>query len=129
MTALSGLRRSHPRPELQRIVSYFHRGKRFLTVTLNLGLGGMKIRTPYHIPECRNLGFRLVLAGQSIRLRGKVVYSRLLSDHETVSGVQFLGLSRKAEAALRRELSGLVGSFRMAETGHTRPDERTGNDR
>lgn len=101
------LTRGHRRHSVHRIASYRHGGKRFLTVTLDLGLGGMKIRTHHYLPEGEHLDFRLVLGSESIWLRGRIVYSRILSDQESVSGVEFVELSGQDHAALQDYLSTL----------------------
>jgi len=67
----------------------------------------MKIRTHHYLPEGEHLDFRLVLGSESIWLRGRIVYSRILSDQESVSGVEFVELSGQDHAALQDYLSTL----------------------
>jgi len=55
------LRRAHPRYLVHKIVSYTHGGKDFLTLTVDLGLGGMRINTHFPLPKDEFLNFRLVL--------------------------------------------------------------------
>jgi hypothetical protein len=99
------LPRGHPRHLVHRIASYYFGGKRFLTVTLDLGMGGMKIKTPHCLPEGDHLSFRLVLESDAIWLKGRIVYSRFLPDKQGVSGVQFIDLSADAHSLLQGYLS------------------------
>lgn len=101
------LRRSHQRYPTNRIVSYCHKGKRFLTLTLNLGLGGMKIKTHYRLPEDELLDFNLVLGDVSIGLKGRTVYSDFLSGKQRVSGIQFVELSEQSRSTLHNYLAAL----------------------
>ena len=102
-------RRSHQRYSIPKIASYRHEGKSFLTLTMDLGLGGMKIKTPHKLPEGEQLDFKLVLVNDSISLKGKVVYSGSLRDRESVSGVQFIRVSERAHSLLKDALTGLKG--------------------
>jgi hypothetical protein len=87
------LRRTYPRYRIHKIVSYSYGGKEFITLTLDLGLGGMKLSTYSSLPQDERLSFKLVLGVDSIGPRGRIAYSRFLSDNETFSGVQFIELS------------------------------------
>jgi len=95
------LRRSHQRYSLQNITSYCHRDKQFLTLTLNLGMGGMKIKTHYHLPEDELLVFTLVLGDTSIGLKGRTIYSHALPGRQKVSGIEFMDLSAQDRNILR----------------------------
>ena len=101
------LRRSHQRYPTNRIVSYCHKGKRFLTLTLNLGLGGMKIKTHYRLPEGELLDFNLVLGDVSIGLKGRTVYSDFLPGKQRVSGIQFVEVSERSRSTLHNYLAAL----------------------
>ncbi|MBW2122465.1 MAG: PilZ domain-containing protein [Deltaproteobacteria bacterium] len=89
------LRRSHPRYPVQKIASYDYEGRSFLTFTLDLGLGGMKIKTHRYIREDERLSFRLVLDRGLVCLKGRIAYSLLLPEYRNVSGIQFLQVSKK----------------------------------
>jgi c-di-GMP-binding flagellar brake protein YcgR len=102
-------RRSHRRYSVSKIASYHREGKSFLTLTMDLGLGGMKIKTPRMLSEGEQLKFKLILRNSSIWLRGKVVYSGYLPGRESVSGVQFMRLSERAHSLLKDTLAGLKG--------------------
>lgn len=94
------LRRSHPRYPVQKITSYHYGGRNFLTLTLDLGVGGMKIKTHQHLSENQLLNFKLVLGQNSVRLRGRIVYSQFLPDKQSVSGIEFIGISDRDRTAL-----------------------------
>jgi hypothetical protein len=100
-------RRAYARFHVNKIVSYVHGGKQLLTVTMNLSIGGMKIKTHQKLPKNERLNFTLVLGKDSISTEGRVVYSRTLSGKQEVSGIQILGLARRNCALLRAFLSAL----------------------
>jgi hypothetical protein len=95
------LGRRHPRFPVHKIVSYRFREKCLLTLTLDIGLGGMKVKTHTCIPEGERLEFKLLLGVDSICSEGRVAYSRLLANSESVSGVAFTGLSERDHDLLR----------------------------
>ncbi len=101
--------RGHPRYPVPKIASYCYHDRQFLTLTQDLGLGGMKIKTPHQLPEGEHLTFKLLLVNGSISLKGKIIYSRFLPDNESVSGVQFMGLSARAQSLLKDCLDSLEG--------------------
>jgi len=72
-------------------------------------MGGMKIKTPYRLPENRHLNFRLVLGDKSIRLKGRIVYNTVLPDEQNVSGIQFIEFSAQDSALMREYISVLDG--------------------
>jgi hypothetical protein len=98
-------RRPYARSHVNKIVSYAHGGKQLLTVTMNLSIGGMKIKTHRKLPKNERLKFKMIVGTKSISPEGRVVYSRTLPDKERVSGIQFLGLSRGDSALLGAYLS------------------------
>jgi hypothetical protein len=98
-------RRAYARYQVHKIVSYAHRGKELLTVTMDLTMGGMKIKTHYKLPKNERLKFKMILGTKSISPEGRVVYNRTLPHNNRVSGIQFLGLSRRDSALLRAYLT------------------------
>jgi c-di-GMP-binding flagellar brake protein YcgR len=100
-------RRVYLRYKVHKIVTYTYRGKQLLTVTVDLGMGGMKIKTHYKLPEDEGMNFKIVLGDNFISPEGTVVYSRTLPDKNRVSGIQFLGLSRQDSALLRANLAAM----------------------
>ncbi len=97
--------RKYPRYTVHKIVSYSHGGKHLLTLTLDLALGGMKIKAHCDLPKDEHLNFKLVLGESSIWVRGKVAYSGSLSDKQRVAGVQFTELSTQDHTLLERYFS------------------------
>lgn len=89
------LRRTHLRHSVQRITAYSYIGKQFLTLTLDLGLGGMKIKTPHLLPAGERLDVKLALGDISIGLKGRTIYSHSLPDNQMVAGIHFLELSER----------------------------------
>jgi c-di-GMP-binding flagellar brake protein YcgR len=104
---LSLSRRSHARYLVNKIVSYRHEGESLLTLTLDLSLGGMKIKTHAPLPEHECLKFRLVLGAHSIWPRGRIAYSRFTPGRQMVSGVEFIELSETDRCSLRNYLETL----------------------
>jgi hypothetical protein len=100
-------RRSHPRYPLNKIVSYCHEGESLLTLTLDLGLGGMKIKTHLPLPKDKRLEFKLVLGTDSISPKGRIAYSRFIPGHQMVSGVEFIELSEREQVLLENYLGTL----------------------
>lgn len=92
---------------VHKIASYHHEGKRFLTVTMDLGLGGMRIKTHHYLPEGEHLDFKLVLGSDFVWLKGRIIYSGVLPDKQTVSGIQFTELSRGDHTLLKGYLATL----------------------
>jgi len=115
------LRRNHPRYPIHNIVTYHYQERSVLTFTLDLGLGGMKIKPHQHLPEGAHVNFKLLLAGKSIWPTGRIAYSRFLHDQYVVSGVQFMELSDEDHISLRNYLSAVEGwpkPQRMLSTGN-----------
>jgi len=98
-------RRAYPRYKVHKIVSYAHRGKELLTVTMDLTMDGMKIKTHCRLPKNERLKIKMILGTKSISPEGRVVYNRTLPDKDRVSGIQFLGLPRRDSALLRAYLT------------------------
>ena len=72
------LRRSHQRYPINKIISYRHKCKHFLTLTLDLGLDGMKIKTHRYLPEGEYLDFKLVLGRMGVVLKLMLKYQNSL---------------------------------------------------
>jgi hypothetical protein len=101
------LRRNHPRYSIQNIASYRYEDKNFLTLTLDLSLGGMKIRTCHPLSQDEELGFKLVLNRNPISLKGRIVYSQFLPDKQGVSGIEFIEISDRDRTALKSFLDSI----------------------
>jgi hypothetical protein len=92
--------RQDRRYAVHRIVGYKYGGRRLLTLTLDLSLGGMRIETHHDLPIGGDLGFKLVLEAGFMWVRGKIVHSGTLPQKQSVSGVQFIDLSPGDHARL-----------------------------
>ena len=112
---LSLRRRVYPRYPVHEIVSYHYEDRSVLTLTLDLGLGGMKIKTHDSLPKDESLKVKLVLGLNSIWLEGSVVYSQLTPDLEVVSGIRFIKVSKADHVSLQNYLADLE------EYGHGLP--------
>jgi hypothetical protein len=122
-------KRAYPRYPVQKIASYDWQGRQLLTLTLNLGLGGMKINSHLHLPKDECLDFKLVLGADSIRPKGRVAYSAFLPNNQNISGIQFIEISAKDHMALQKCLVSLQGWPRprgMVSLGARRVAERGG---
>ena len=100
-------RRGYPRYSAQKIASYHWQGRKLLTLTLDLGLGGMKIKTHRCFPENELLNFKLILDNHSIWVKGRITYSNFPPDKEGASGIEFMELSLKDRSSLERYLATL----------------------
>ena len=109
-------RRIHKRYPVHKIVSYTHGQKQLLTLPVDLGMGGMKIKTHEKLPKNDLLKFTMVLGKDSITSEGRVVYSKTLPDKGRGSGIQFVGFSRRDSALLRAYLSTLEKSPQLQGT-------------
>jgi hypothetical protein len=67
----------------------------------------MKITTHQFLQEDVCLRFKLVLGLKTICPKGRIAYSALLPDRQSVSGVQFLELTSWDHTALRDYLGSL----------------------
>jgi hypothetical protein len=93
------------RHEVRKIVSYSCEGKRFLTLTLDLGLDGFTLQTEHPLSKDEHLEFQLVLGHRSIHSRGRVLFTRSLSKGKTLSDIGFIDLGEKDQELLRDYLS------------------------
>jgi hypothetical protein len=100
-------KRAHPRYPVQKIASYNWQGRKLLTLTLDLGLGGMRINSHFHFPKDERVGFKLVLGADSIRPKGRVAYSGFLPNKQSISGIQFIEISAKDHMLLHEYLVSL----------------------
>jgi hypothetical protein len=104
--------RNHPRYGVRKIVSYSYADKRFLTLTLDLGLDGMRIETSEYLPRGLSLDIQLVLGRKSIFVKGAVVYSQVFSEGQYNSGVEFVESSEQDRRLLKDYLTTLKGQKR-----------------
>ncbi|NIQ38955.1 MAG: hypothetical protein GTN81_10250 [Proteobacteria bacterium] len=100
-------RRRYPRFLVQKIVSYCHGGQWFMTLTLDLGLGGMKIETYKRLPENERVEIKLVLGRDSIGPTGRIVYTQFPPEQQPISGVHFCDISKRDQSVLQYYLSNM----------------------
>jgi len=93
--------RTDPRFFVRRPITYSHGGKRLLTLTLNLGLGGTRVETFQYLPEHEDIDLHLDLETNGIRLKGRTVYSQQLFEGHYASGIQFIKISEQERIILR----------------------------
>ena len=93
--------RRHPRYAVHKPISYLYEGKRFLALTLNLGLGGTRIETRHYLPEDEPLDIHIDLGPNSIWTKGRPVYSWFLSGSRYISGLQFTEVSEQDQSSLK----------------------------
>ncbi len=99
--------RDHTRHATRVICSYSHRDKRFLTLTLDLGLGGTKIETCRCLPKGEEVDIQLILQDNCVQLKGRTIYSHLLPGKRIRSGIQFLEVSEESRTLLEEYLTDL----------------------
>jgi signal transduction histidine kinase len=96
--------RNEPRFSLRKPISYCYGGRRFLTLTLDLGLGGTKVETSHCLPEHEELDIQLDLETDCIWPKGRTVYSKPLHERVYISGVQFINISEQERTLLKNYL-------------------------
>jgi hypothetical protein len=99
--------RSDPRYPVHKIVSFDYGGRHFLTLTVDLGLEGMKIENPLSLPADEHLNFKLVLGAKCIWPRGRIISTSPLSHSQIVSEVRFTELSKQDYRLLQGYLAAL----------------------
>lgn len=102
---LPGGDKNFSRHEVRKIVSYSCEGKRFLTLTRDLGLDGFTVQTEHPFPKDEHVEFQLVLGHKSIHPRGRVLFTRALSKGQMLSDIGFIDLAERDRKLLRNYLS------------------------
>lgn len=100
--------RRYPRYPTRRLASYSYEGKRYLTVTINLGLGGMMADLSHYLPENEQMDIQLVLGRRSIWPKVRRVHCRLRSERSYISGFQFIQISEKDQTLLKEYLANVA---------------------
>jgi len=93
--------RTDPRFSVRKPITYYYGGKRLLTLTLNLGLGGTKVETFHYLPEHEELDLHLDLETNGIWPKGRTVYCQQLFEGHYASGIQFIKISEQERITLR----------------------------
>jgi PAS domain S-box-containing protein len=96
--------RRHRRYPVRRIVSCQNGRRKFLTLTVNLSLGGMKIEIPYPLGTNETLKSELVLDRKAIPSEGRVVYSYSDLTGQGFAGIEFAEMAQEDRKVLKRFL-------------------------
>ena len=98
-------RRKHARYPIPLPVFIFHKEKRAVAHTLDLGLGGMKIYNEKSFPSRRGLLFHLVLQRKSIWVKGRFVFEKIQPELMSFSCIQFEETAKESIVDLQEILS------------------------
>jgi len=87
--AIEKERRKHKRLELTHLVAYksFHIEE--VSETVNISMGGMKIKTEFPIDRDESLEVSLKIGENDFRSRARVIYCRMREDESYEVGVRF----------------------------------------
>jgi c-di-GMP-binding flagellar brake protein YcgR len=88
-------RRRHRRLELTNLVAYKSFCIEEVTETINISLGGMKIKTEFPIDKDASLDVALRIGNEEFRSEAKVVYCNTRDDQVYEVGLQFEKTSEK----------------------------------
>ena len=102
--SLHAERRRYPRFELSQALSYQCGATRGTLRTVDVSLGGVKIRTDSPIPIDETVDLTLLLEYEAIRPGGKVVWSNPSSDGKYDVGISFETISHRCLKRLERFL-------------------------
>lgn len=109
--------RRHPRLYVSVLLLYREQGSQKVTRTVNLSVGGARIRTRGELPSDKQLEFMLILDENACQCRGDVVYSMQETvDQRTYSGIKFAELPPADQGTLE----GFIDSLRRGK-GASRP--------
>ncbi len=98
-------RRRHRRFELINLVVYKQFEIEKITKTINLSIGGMKIRTEFPVPLHEELEISIRLGDQIFRSQGKVIYANERKDGNYDIGVNFVNAPEENLDLLSQYLS------------------------
>lgn len=82
-------RRRHRRLELTNLVAYKSFDIEAITETINISLGGMKIKTEFPIDEDESLDVSLKIGGEEFKSVARVVYCNAREDQAYEIGLNF----------------------------------------
>ena len=94
---------------VRKIVRYWHKGRKYLTLTQDLGLCGMTIENNHTLSRGECLPMELILGRRSISLKGRVVSSLRWSSRHIISNIQFTDMSEENRKHLQECLTLLEG--------------------
>ena len=98
-------KRKSPRFKVNCPVSFICFDKLKLGEVVDLGLGGMKIQSRYILFAGETYDFMVVINGQAIQPKGRVVYSENRPEFAYGIGISFLNVSDDTQSKLNAFLS------------------------
>jgi len=103
--ALPKERRKHRRFELINLVVYKQFEIEKITKTINLSMGGMKMRTEFPVPLHEELEVSIRMGGDIFKSEGKVMYANERKDGDYDIGVNFINAPKESLNLLSQYLS------------------------
>lgn len=103
--ALYKERRRHRRFELLNLVVYKQFEIEKITKTINLSMGGMKMRTEFPVPLHEELEIAIKIGDDVFKSQGKVMYANERKDGNFDIGVNFVNAPEESLNLLNQYLS------------------------
>jgi len=103
--ALRKERRRHRRFELINLVVYKQFEIEKITKTINLSVGGMKMRTEFPVPLHEELEISIKIGDEIFESEGKVMYANQRKDGDYDIGVNFINAPEESLKLLSQYLS------------------------
>ena len=105
LQSLQKERRKHRRLELINLVVYKQFEIEKITKTINLSMGGMKMRTEFPVPLHEELEIAIKIGDDIFRSQGKVIYANERKDGDFDIGVNFINSPEGSLNLLNQYLS------------------------
>lgn len=105
LQALREERRRHKRFELINLVVYKQFEIEKITKTINLSMGGMKMRTEFPVPLHEELEISIKIGDKIFKSAGKVIYANERRDGDYDIGVNFINAPEESLNLLSQYLS------------------------
>jgi len=105
LQSLQKERRRHRRLELINLVVYKQLEIEKITKTINLSIGGMKMRTEFPVPLHEELEIAIKIGDDIFRSQGKVIYANERKDGDFDIGVNFINSPEGSLNLLNQYLS------------------------
>jgi c-di-GMP-binding flagellar brake protein YcgR len=100
MASVQEEKRKHPRFQISCPISFICFNKLRIGETSDLSLGGMRIQSRYLLFAGETYEFTVVMNGQAINPKGKVVYLQNQPEFNYGAGVSFVQLSEDHQTQL-----------------------------
>jgi c-di-GMP-binding flagellar brake protein YcgR len=105
LQALHKERRRHKRFELINLVVYKQFEIEKITKTMNLSMGGMKMRTEFPVPLHEELEISIKIGDEIFKSQGRVIYTNERKKGDYDIGVSFINAPEKSLNLLSQYLS------------------------